>query len=254
MPYKSESQRRFFNSEAGKEKLGEAEVEHWNKESEGMKLPEKVNDTLDKAIKACDDMYQEIESAGPYMLTKSNSGRWAVLRNGMPIKYGMEKEMRELYKKVLKANGYAIDKAISACDAGTEVIKFKNGYTLGRNNGKLVIAFTYKGETLNNPHMWLGVENASNMSKAEELFENLAKTRSGKTKDADKPSILLEELKRNVSRTKSLVDEIERLKKEVCKLDEEFNQLRSTMMREYKDNDSAMEGLKMQVAARNRIR
>lgn len=35
---------------------------------------------------------------------------------------------------------------------------------------------------------------------------------------------------------------------------EEFNQLRSTIMREYKDNDSAMEGLKMQVAARNRIR
>lgn len=55
MPYKSEAQRRFFNSEAGKEKLGEAEVEHWNKESEGMKLPEKVKDTLDKAIKACDE-------------------------------------------------------------------------------------------------------------------------------------------------------------------------------------------------------
>lgn len=128
MPYKSEAQRKFFNSEAGKEKLGEAEVEHWNKESEGMKLPNKVKDTLDKAIKTC--------------------------------------------------------------DAGTEVIKSKNGYTLGRNNGKLVIAFTYKGETLNNPHMWLGVENSSNMSKAEELFENLAKTRSGKTKDADKPSLV----------------------------------------------------------------
>ena len=43
MPYKSEAQRKFFNSEAGKEKLGEAEVEHWNKESEGMKLQEVLN-------------------------------------------------------------------------------------------------------------------------------------------------------------------------------------------------------------------
>lgn len=55
MPYKSEAQRKFFNSEAGKEKIGEAEVEHWNKESEGMDLPEKVKDMLDKAIKTCDE-------------------------------------------------------------------------------------------------------------------------------------------------------------------------------------------------------
>lgn len=42
MPYKSEAQRRFFNSEEGKRKIGAREVEHWNKVSKGMKLPEKV--------------------------------------------------------------------------------------------------------------------------------------------------------------------------------------------------------------------
>lgn len=54
MPYKSEAQRRFFNSPAGKEKIGAEEVEHWNEVSKGKELPEKVKDTLEKAIKACD--------------------------------------------------------------------------------------------------------------------------------------------------------------------------------------------------------
>ena len=37
MPYKSEAQRKFFNSPAGKEKLSEKEVEKWNEESKGQK-------------------------------------------------------------------------------------------------------------------------------------------------------------------------------------------------------------------------
>lgn len=55
MPYKSEAQRRFFNSPAGKAKLGKEEVEQWNEESKGQKdLPEKVKDLLSKAIRSCD--------------------------------------------------------------------------------------------------------------------------------------------------------------------------------------------------------
>lgn len=54
MPYKSEAQRRFFNSPAGKEKIGKEEVEHWNEASKGKELPEKVKDVLNKAIKVCD--------------------------------------------------------------------------------------------------------------------------------------------------------------------------------------------------------
>ena len=42
MPYKSEAQRRFFNSEKGKEVVGEKNVKEFNKESKGLKLPEKV--------------------------------------------------------------------------------------------------------------------------------------------------------------------------------------------------------------------
>ena len=44
MPYKSEAQRRFFNSKAGKKKIGEKEVEYWNEVSKGKKLPEKIGD------------------------------------------------------------------------------------------------------------------------------------------------------------------------------------------------------------------
>lgn len=56
MPYKSEAQRRYFNSEEGKAKIGAEEVEHWNEVSKGKKLPEKVEDnmfkkTMDRAIK-----------------------------------------------------------------------------------------------------------------------------------------------------------------------------------------------------------
>lgn len=65
-----------------------------------------------------------------------------------------------------------------------KVIKSKNGYTLGINNGKLVLAFTYKGETLNNPHMWLGeASNESNYSKAIKMFEEFAKIKHNDSLD-----------------------------------------------------------------------
>lgn len=50
MPYKSEAQRKYFNSPAGKAKIGSEEVEHWNEVSKGLKLPNKLED----AISACD--------------------------------------------------------------------------------------------------------------------------------------------------------------------------------------------------------
>ena len=58
MPYKSEAQRKFFNSPAGQRKIGKAEVEEWNKESKGQKnLPEKVEDKLQFAITKIDKEY-----------------------------------------------------------------------------------------------------------------------------------------------------------------------------------------------------
>lgn len=55
MPYKSEAQRRFFNSPAGKKKIGKEEVEEWNEKSKGKKnLPESVKDKLQHAIDQMD--------------------------------------------------------------------------------------------------------------------------------------------------------------------------------------------------------
>ena len=59
MPYKSEAQRRFFNSEEGKKKIGAKEVEHWNEVSKGKKLPEKVN----KDTNIYDDIKAVVEDA-----------------------------------------------------------------------------------------------------------------------------------------------------------------------------------------------
>lgn len=72
----------------------------------------------------CDGMYEEVESKGPYMLTKSDSGRWAVLRNGMPIKYGMESDMRKLYNMILKNNGYTTDSKAIEFPSEKEAIEY----------------------------------------------------------------------------------------------------------------------------------
>ena len=80
MPYKSEAQRKFFNSPAGKEKLGEEEVEHWNEVSKGMKLPEKA---IDRAIRILDEReYRVVANPGfnksthPFMLQVKNALGW----------------------------------------------------------------------------------------------------------------------------------------------------------------------------------
>lgn len=62
MPYKSEAQRRFFNSKKGKEVVGKKNVEKFNKESKGLKLPEKVkekDETLGEYIKSSFDNCKE---------------------------------------------------------------------------------------------------------------------------------------------------------------------------------------------------
>jgi hypothetical protein len=45
MPYKSQAQERYFNSPAGKAKVGPATVAEFNKASKGMKLPKKAKGT-----------------------------------------------------------------------------------------------------------------------------------------------------------------------------------------------------------------
>lgn len=40
MPYKSDRQRKFFNSPTGKSKLGQEKVNEFNQASKGMKLPD----------------------------------------------------------------------------------------------------------------------------------------------------------------------------------------------------------------------
>ena len=103
MPYKSEAQRKFFNSEAGKEKIGEAEVEHWNKESEGMKLPEKVKDTLDKAIKACDDRLSvDLEEMKRNIsMTKNYADEISRMKNEIGK---LDSQFNELRAKIIKEN------------------------------------------------------------------------------------------------------------------------------------------------------
>lgn len=99
MPYKSEAQRMFFNSPAGKAKLGKEEVEQWNEESKGQKdLPEKVKDLLSEAIHSCDNKiefptYSEAlnYAKGNADLVKESNNKFFVKIQSNSIRYNIYK-------------------------------------------------------------------------------------------------------------------------------------------------------------------
>lgn len=104
MPYKSEEQRRFFNSPAGKKKLGKEEVEKWNEESEGQKnLPKKVK-SIDKAIRNCD--FRAAKSVIGDEVIASCSGMISLLQAIRSKAAGErdEDKLREINKALIKAN------------------------------------------------------------------------------------------------------------------------------------------------------
>ena len=68
-----------------------------------------------------------------------------------------------------------IDKAIRNYDSNVKLVKTvakKNGYAIHIVSGEYGerIVLTFPGENYNNPHMWLGSNTPSNMSKAQELL------------------------------------------------------------------------------------
>ena len=83
-----------------------------------------------------------------------------------------------------------IDKAIRNCDSNVKLVKTvakKNGYAIHIVSGEYGerIVLTFPGENYNNPHMWLGSNTPSNMSKAQEmLFEFAVRAKDSKCKTA----------------------------------------------------------------------
>lgn len=72
-----------------------------------------------------------------------------------------------------------LDKAIKMCDSAklVKTIGSKKGYGLHiieSGHGQRIV-LTFPGETINNPHMYLGAVNSSNLSKAKETFESFTK-------------------------------------------------------------------------------
>lgn len=99
MPYKSEAQRRFFNSEKGKEVVGKKNVEKFNKESKGLKLPEKVkekDETLGEYIKSSFD-----ECEGKDKMLKR---RIATMGKANDINVKILKALDSIEKVLLKMN------------------------------------------------------------------------------------------------------------------------------------------------------
>ena len=72
-----------------------------------------------------------------------------------------------------------IDNAIRNCDSNVKLVKTvakKNGYAIHIVSGKYGerIVLTFPGENYNNPHMWLGSNTPSNISKAQEMLLKFA--------------------------------------------------------------------------------
>lgn len=87
MPYKSEAQRKFFNSPVGKKKLGKEEVEKWNEESEGQKnLPEHVKN-IDRAIKLLDsfDTKEGMYKGHSYKVKNVGNGQYEIYIDGKNV-------------------------------------------------------------------------------------------------------------------------------------------------------------------------
>lgn len=88
-----------------------------------------------------------------------------------------------------------IDKAIRNCDSNVKLVKTvakKNGYAIHIVSGEYGerIVLTFPGENYNNPHMWLGSNTPSNMSKAQEmLLKMAASSKDSKCKTAVDKSI-----------------------------------------------------------------
>lgn len=98
-----------------------------------------------------------------------------------------ENELKYVYKAYNEKFGYkfhdsssALDKAIRSCDEQIRLVKTiskKNGYAIHIVEGGYGerIVLTFPNESYDNPHMWLGSNNPSNIQKAKELLDKFSK-------------------------------------------------------------------------------
>ena len=100
MPYKSEAQRRFFNSPAGKKKIGKEEVEEWNEKSKGKKnLPESVKDKLQYAIDQMDPNFTYSYNSLLIEIRKRLEEEYDVINNYMKM---LPHTSEEWVKKIIE--------------------------------------------------------------------------------------------------------------------------------------------------------
>ena len=102
MPYKLEAQRRFFNSPAGKKKIGKEEVEEWNEKSKGKKnLPESVKDKLQYAIDQMDPNFTYSYNSLLIEIRKRLEEEYDVINNYMKmLPYTSEEWVKKIIEDI----------------------------------------------------------------------------------------------------------------------------------------------------------
>ena len=148
MPYKSEAQRRFFNSPVGKAKIGAEEVEHWNEVSKGKELPDKVEDTKSGFTSTMHKYNNEVakgnlEKAKELLEIATNEFK------DYEDKSAKKAAKIELNNKRRTFRMKPIDEAIKSCDARSDL---RNSEPYGKvyikDNGSEFIVYDVNGKFL----------------------------------------------------------------------------------------------------------
>lgn len=134
------------------------------------------------SVKTSDGLDAPEKNAGYEM--KKEGQYFKVYKNGKLISVSSTEEQARREAARHRANSQdekpTIDKAIRNCDSNVKLVKTvakKNGYAIHIVSGEYGerIVLTFPGENYNNPHMWLGSNTSSNMSKAQELLSVFGK-------------------------------------------------------------------------------
>lgn len=138
-----------------------------------------LEDTADKANDAM--MFVQLRfGSGKIEGAKLDESEFRDYAEALPKKYNekivtLSKNGRAIATYTAHDEKTTIDKAIRNCDSNVKLVKTvakKNGYAIHIVSGEYGerIVLTFPGENYNNPHMWLGSNTPSNMSKAQELL------------------------------------------------------------------------------------
>ena len=139
----------------------------------------KDSKTIDRAIKAADGLTGDKLYADVKAIYNLFSNILLTYSNEQSVQKLANEGTKKCLELAAKVKGVR-DKAIRSCDEQIRLVKTiskKNGYAIHiveRGFGEQIV-LTFPNESYDNPHMWLGPNNSSNIQRAKELLDAFSK-------------------------------------------------------------------------------